>query len=62
MAIDCNLLLQNIRFSHLFFGMKIGLFVDIFEPEGAVFHQDYEYAKKQFEKMVRIIYFSVLLK
>ena len=40
MAIDCNLLLQNIRFSHLFFGMKIGLFVDIFEPEGAVFLKD----------------------
>ena len=34
--------LQNIDFSWLYFGLKIGLFAEIFEPEGVVFHKYYD--------------------
>ena len=32
--------LQNIHFSWLLFGLKIGLLSEIFEPEGVVFHKN----------------------
>ena len=34
--------LQNMDFSWLYFGLKIGLFAEIFEPEGVVFHKYYD--------------------
>ena len=34
--------LQNMDFSWLDFGLKIGLFAEIFEPEGVVFHKYYD--------------------
>ena len=47
--------LHNLHFSNLFWDLSNDLFVEIFKPEGAVFHKDYNIPKKPFEKSVRNI-------
>ena len=55
--------LQNMDFSWLHFGLQIGLFAEIFEPEGVVFHKYYDYKLKTMEHVLNnssSLYFNCL--